>query len=267
MTDRKNTVKAMKVTIGNAKRFLKDSKILQKNGSVGHATSLAILGYEEAHKAYLLAHFLPIFDGLTSEEYRRDLKSQIRDHQWKQLYAKEFRIGLEGLLVSGIMSEEERIDLGIPTLSELKAGTDFAFTKRLNQLKNDGFYSGSFRIPVWNPSDMKESVLKIIQSLLESQIRSVEYIVKILSILHLLPKAMIGSVKAQLKELIDTLGNAQTEGVTNLAEITKKLSKHGVAGKHLAGLVKHSAEDERLKEIDKEKFARTSHKKKKRSYK
>ena len=66
MIDKKVIEIAMKETLKNAEEFLQDSRILQKKGSIGHATSLAILGFEEAHKAYLVSLFHPIFDGLIS---------------------------------------------------------------------------------------------------------------------------------------------------------------------------------------------------------
>ena len=252
LRDPKKIERSVRITMRNARRFLEDSKILGENGSVGHATSLAILGYEEAHKAYILTLLHPVYDGLEGEEYRRTLASQLRDHSWKQIYAKEFRLGLEMLLESGAMSEEDRILIGIPSLPELKAGTDLAFSERLDKMKNDGFYSDPFVDPVWDPSDMERKTLETIQKLLETHIKSTERVVKMLPLLKLVPGSTVEEARSKMKQVLATIAQAQTEGTTTVGELAEKLTSQGDIGRMIGAIVKTAPGDERLEKVKQE---------------
>lgn len=203
MHSQKNIQKAMRLTLDNARRFFEDSKILGQEGSVGHATSLAILGFEEAHKAYLLSQFLSLFDGIYTEQYREELEKKLCDHAWKQSYAKEFRVGLEVLLES--MGEDEREELGLTTYEELKKVTEIAFLENPNEIKNAGFYSDPFTDPVWTPRNMKKKTWKAVLKLLRTHINSVEQTVHWLSWLSAFPEPLwkFGAVCMMLKILMN----------------------------------------------------------------
>jgi len=253
MTRGKNVEESMIVTLENARRFFLDSKILQKKESIGHATSLAILGFEEAHKAYLLSLFHPLLDGLVSEEYRSDLRGQLRDHTWKQIHAKSFRTCLEALLDSGAISEEERIKVGFPTLVDLKESTDFAFSERLNKMKNDGFYSELRGGTIWTPSKMSEVALIAVQKLLETQIKSVEKMIKRFSETDGISRDEIESTRTNIKELLSTLRDAEASGISNIEEFEKLVAKHGELGDFVSVIARAFVSDERFKVIQQEK--------------
>jgi len=255
LRDPKEIEESIRITMRNARRFLEDSKILGENGSVGHTTSLAILGYEEAHKVNILTLFHPLFDGLVSEENRRDLVSQMRDHLWKQIHAKEFLLGLEMLLESGAMSEEDRTLMGIPSLSELKTGTDLAFSERLDKMKNDGFYSDPIADPVWDPSNMEKQTLEAAQKLLETHIKSIERAVEML--LKGIPDNVMEPARSMMKQILMTLDQARTEGTVDLDELAEKLASQGDIGRIIGTLLKAALSDERLDELDQEKKRKT----------
>ena len=251
MIDKKMIEIAMKETLKNAEEFLQDSRILQKKGSIGHATSLAILGFEEAHKAYLISLFHPIFDGLVSEDYRKELKSQLTKHQWKQLGAKEFRTGLELLMKSGELSDDVRDRLGIPSLSEMESDTDYAFSMRLDKMKNDGFYTDPFRKPFWCPSGIRDETLKSVQSLTETQIKSIKRTLVGITRLTLIPDT-IQSTRDELSKSLLILKESQKDGINNIEELVDKLSKSNDAGKIIASVLKSNIANERVKLIEKE---------------
>ncbi|MHA2143242.1 MAG: AbiV family abortive infection protein [Candidatus Thorarchaeota archaeon] len=242
MYNQKNIQKAMRITLDNARRFFEDSKILGQEGSMGHATSLAILGFEEAHKAYLLSQFLSIFDEIYTEQYREELEQKLCDHEWKQSYAKEFRVGLEVLLES--MSEVERNELGLTTHEELRKGTEIAFLENPNDLKNAGFYSDPFTSPVWNPSDMKKKTWNAMLKLLRTHINSVEQTVHWLSWLSALPRQFRKYVRERMVEIWANLLD-----VKGLDELQKQLTEYEEAGDYLFKLVKAALTDERINEI------------------
>lgn len=252
MIDKKVIEIAMKETLKNAEEFLQDSRILQKKGSIGHATSLAILGFEEAHKAYLISLFHPIFDGLVSEDYRKELKSQFTKHQWKQLGAKEFRTGLELLLKSGELSDDVRDRLGIPSLSEMESDTDYAFSMRLNKMKNDGFYTDPFRKPFWCPSGIRDETLKSVQSLTETQIKSIKRTLVGITRANLIPDAIIQSIRDELSKPLLILKESQKDEIINMEELEDKLSKSSDAGKIITSVLKSYIANERFKLIEKE---------------
>ncbi len=150
--DLKNIQKAIQSTFENAERFLKDSEILQENGSIGHATSLAILGYEEAQKAFELTKFHPLFSEFYTVEYLEELKAQLKDHIWKHIHAKQLGVSLEAIIASGGFSDSLLGELGFPSEMELQEATEFASSKNLDKMKNDGLYVDAFKDPFWTPS-------------------------------------------------------------------------------------------------------------------
>ncbi len=253
MTEKNQFERAMKATIENAEEFLRNSKILGDRGSVGHATSLAVLGFEEAHKAYLISFFLPIFDGMISEDYRDRLRSHIVKHEWKQLRAKQFRTGLELLLKTGGLSEDSRRFLGIPVLSEIEPSTEYAFSKKLNIIKNDGLYTDPFRNPIWYPLGIKAETLEAVQALASTQIESVKRIVKVLTTMRFLPNTILGSVRNELTSLSKTLRELEKEGDSSLDKLEERFSKHGEIGKIIASLALEYLRSERLRQIKREK--------------
>lgn len=248
MAKRIDIEKAMRMTLDNARRFYKDSTILGKEGSIGHATSLAILGFEEAHKAYLLSNFLPIFDEIHTVEYRVQLELQLRDHAWKQLYAKEFRIGLEALLKSQALDDESRELIGLADVSELEDGTTLAFSEKLNDLKNQGFYSDAFSSPIWNPADIEKSTLKAVLGLLKSHIISVETTIYWLSRLNTIPSMFVKPVKQEMMELVSILRDSKS-----VDELKVKLKEYGEIGEQVISIADKKQFDPRIKSISKEK--------------
>lgn len=74
-------IQAMKESLANARQFLDDSLTLAGMGSAGHAASLAVLGFEEAHKAYLLITLLPVFDDYIPSTYRKRLMTGLANHR------------------------------------------------------------------------------------------------------------------------------------------------------------------------------------------
>jgi AbiV family abortive infection protein len=253
MVDNRQIERAMKATLDNAEEFLRDSERLQKHGSIGHATSLAILGFEEAHKAYLISLFHSLFDGIVSEDYRKQLKHHFSKHPWKQLHAKEFRAGLEHLMKSGELPEDIRKRLGIPNLSEIEQGTDYAFSMRLDRMKNDGFYTDPFRNPVWFPSGINVETLESVQNLASTQIQSVKRTVMSLPMLDLLPSRLLQSIRDELIGVASALNEAQKESAYDINLLEKKLSEFGDGGKIVASLTRSYFAGERMKQIEKEK--------------
>ena len=224
-----------------------------KRGSIGHATSLAILGFEEAHKAYLISFFLPIFDEIVSEEFRNELRGHLKMHEWKQLHAKEFRTVLEYLLKSGELSEDTRELLGIPVLSEITPSTEYAFSKKLNKMKNDGLYTDPFRIPIWYPSGIKVETLKAVQDLTRTQIKSIKRIVNLILVVGFLPNIVLKPIKSELGGIVSTLNELRTKGISNFDELEKRLSEFGETGKIIASLARLYLGSERMKQIQREK--------------
>ncbi|MHA3964575.1 MAG: AbiV family abortive infection protein [Candidatus Thorarchaeota archaeon SMTZ1-45] len=252
MTERNQVERAIKVTLENAQELLRNSRVLEKQDSIGHATSLAVLGFEEAHKAYLTSFFLPLFDGIISQEYRDDLRGHLKKHEWKQLHAKEFRTGLEYLLKSGGLSEDTRELLGIPVLSKITPSTEYAFSKKLNKMKNDGLYADPFRNPIWYPAGIKLETLKAVQELAATQIKSVKRIVTVLSAVRFLPSKMIEPIRNELALLSSTLDELK-KGISNFDELKEKLSEFGETGSIMASLVTLYLGSERMKQIQREK--------------
>jgi len=236
----------------NAKRFLKDSKTLQEKGSLGHATSLAILGYEEAMKAYQLTKFHPFLSPFYSQDDLDLLKKRLfKSHNWKQHSALEYRISMEPILET--IPEKERIELGLPSKSELQKGTEFAFSEKLDKMKNDGFYVDAFRIPSpWFPSDTNLTSVEFAQNLLKTQLKSVEIAVKGISQFDKFEPELLESKKDEVIEVVTMLEKAQAEDVTELEVLAKRMSKHGFAGKLIASLIRARISDDRFKITSKE---------------
>ena len=247
-----NIQKAIQSTYENAQRFLDDSKALQERGSIGHATSLAILGYEEAMKSYELTKFHPFFDEFYSKKERDYLRGVLRFHPSKQTSALLFRIGLEAMLSSETFTEEERKELGLPSKKELVEGTDFAFVEKLNDMKNNGFYVDAFQNPFWSPSAMNENSVVFTQKLLETQLESVGKVVKIVSQLDEFPKSTLERAKEEFNQLFSTLQQLTDDGVKETDQIDRRLSDFGVVGKIISALAKVSDNDKRLKAIKNE---------------
>ncbi len=240
---------AIQSTFENAQRFLEDSKALQERGSFGHATSLAILGYEEAMKSFELTKFHPFYDAFYSEEDRKILEEQLFSHAWKQNSALKLRVALESILDSGIISEEDRIEVGFPSKTELVEGTEFAFSEKLNDMKNDGFYVDASRNPFWFPQRMNETFVKFAQQLLSSQLDTVRKVVEILSQLNEFPDEVVKQVKEGIVKLVSTLKLAEEEGVKELDELERRLAEHGIEGKIVSSLARSFFNDEKFRKI------------------
>jgi AbiV family abortive infection protein len=249
--------KAIKSTYENAQRFLRDSEILHKKGSLGHAASLAILGYEEAMKAFELTKFHPVFEGIYPEAELLSLKEQLRSHQWKQNSAIGLRVGVEALIHSDAISEIERVEMGFPSVEELQQGTDFALSEKLDSLKNDGLYVDAFRNPFWSPFTTTEVTVKFTQLLLKTQLKTVGKVVEQLTSIDGLSNQVLAPIKIELKEVVALLEQAQKEGVKELDELENRLSKHnGIIGKFALSLAKAYVGDSRFKTINKERRKR-----------
>lgn len=245
---------AIRSTYENAQRFLKDSKILQKKGSYGHATSLAILGYEEAMKAFQLAKFHPFLKEFYSKDDLELLKQRLStSHFWKQNYALEFRIALEAILNSDIITDLERLELGFPSRKDLQMGTEFAISEKLLDMKNDGFYVDAFREPFWSPSDTSKTTVKFAQKILETQLESIEAVVEFFTKLDKLPEQSRQELRQDLDDFIAILTQAKKDGVRNLAVIEERLSKFGIFARIFPILAKARITDERFKLVKKDK--------------
>jgi AbiV family abortive infection protein len=253
MVERRQVERAMKLALENSEDFVRDSKKLQEIGSLGHATSLAILGFEEAHKAYLISSFHPLFDGLIREEYRNGLRENLRNHSWKQLYAKEFRTAFECMLAENDLFADEKEILELPSLSEMKIGTEFAFSKQLDKMKNDGFYTDPFKEPIWYPSATGAEVLEKAQNLLMTQIKSVKRFIEKFTSLDLIPESVVKSAKDEVFGILSIVSDFEKEGIPNLKIIEEKLSAFGEAGKLIMAIIKSYYGSEQMKHIQNEK--------------
>lgn len=181
------------------------------------------------------------------------MRGHLKKHEWKQLHAKEFRTGLEYLLKSGELSEDTRELLGIPVLSEITPSTEYAFSKKLNKMKNDGLYTDPFRIPIWYPSGMKIETLEAVHDLAGTQIKSVKRIVKLILVVGFLPSTILESIRNELEGIFSTLDELKTKGITNFDELEGRLSEFGETGKIIASLARLYLGSERMKKIQGEK--------------
>jgi len=252
--DQESIQAAIRSTYENAHRFLKDSKLLQKNGSYGHATSLAILGYEEAMKAFQLAKFHPFLEKFYSINDLELLEQRLStSHFWKQNYALEFRVALEAILDPNIVSDLDRLAMGFPSKEDLQVGTEFAISDKLLDMKNDGFYVDAFRNPFWSPSYTPKTRVKLAQKILETQLESIAAVVELFSELNKLPEQSLQRLKRDLSEYLSVLNQAKKDGVTDLAVIEERLFKFGIFGKFFSLLSEVRITDERFKLVKNDK--------------
>ncbi len=122
-------LKLAELTLNNAKQFLNDSKLLRDNRSFGHAYSLAVLGFEELSKCWVV---LTLYIGGFKEE-DEEIVLSTTNHTFKQIFGWS-------ILASFIQSEylettkyRTRIkELG----SQLTKGilSYKAYTKKLNEI-------------------------------------------------------------------------------------------------------------------------------------
>ncbi len=248
--NQKDIQEAIQRTYTNAQRLLKDSETLEKKGSFASAVSLAILGYEEAMKAYQLTKYHPIFDGFFAKADLILLQKQLTSHFWKQTFALELRISLEAIIDA--LSEKERKEIGMPSRKELQEGTTFAITEKLEQMKNDGFYVDAFRSPMWFPSAMNKTSVKFAQQLLRTQLDSVKEVVRILSQVDKIPEQERESAKSELKEIAHSLRQVQKDEVNDLEDLDRRMEKYGVVGKIISSLARAYISDERFELFEKE---------------
>ncbi|MHA2323043.1 MAG: AbiV family abortive infection protein [Candidatus Thorarchaeota archaeon] len=183
MKNREDIINAMDLARNNAYQFLKDSETLAGVGSIGHATSLAILGFEEAHKAYLLVVYLPCFDGLIPDSFRKEVKKQIRDHIYKQKMAINFQAFMSFLIYRQLEGQDKN-----EFKKKLVAYRESSkrYNPNLNIVKNDGFYVDPFRKSgIWGPMNTSSDELIRAQEALKIHLEMVDSIYNFYSTLDI----------------------------------------------------------------------------------
>jgi AbiV family abortive infection protein len=230
-------VKAMSQTIINAKQFLEDSRVLAKNNSLGHATSLAILGFEEAHKAYLLIQLHPSMEDYIPSKHRKDVMKQLAQHLYKLKMGLAYQVFFQYLAYeNGSASEREKIKETLLRVKELREKSkqfqDTPFEARQNATKNKGFYVDPFTsVGVWSPTNMLQEELDSAQSLLESHISLVQDVVEFYIALDFqIPE----EVHDEMNILSRALNNSRGKG---LASLKRELDRGGETGKEVRGFL------------------------------
>lgn len=229
MRDAQTIRKAIGLTLDNSRQFLKDAELLKMSGSIGHATSLAILGYEEAHKAYLLTFFLPVLEELIDAEHRSKLKTDIRKHEMKHRRAFAFR---KGIALLSKTSASSLLDFILRSPFEnLKSSTLFASSINLNRLKNKGLYVDALSsADIIGPDQVTEEDYAQVKELLESHIGAMKMIVEFYSDELLVIPTDIAEAAKRSKTIIAQL----MKGQKNLGEAISELKNSGEIGSLIA---------------------------------
>jgi AbiV family abortive infection protein len=236
-TEPNKILQAMTQSLLNAKQFLHDSKVLSMEKSLGHATSLAILGFEEAHKAYLLIQLLPIMEKYTPARQKKDVRRQLDKHLYKLKTAMGYQVFLQYLAYE-YSSEAQRKNLKERFL-KMKEHRDKnpALKKKplgfyLNKLKNRGFYVEPFAADgVWTPSDMPSSDFEGACDLLQLHIALVQDVVEF----YLDPDLVLpDEVHTEMSKISRAI--AQTRG-RGLSRLRNELDKAGGAAEKLKGFL------------------------------
>jgi AbiV family abortive infection protein len=232
MRDAQTIRKAIGLTLDNSRQFLEDAKLLKKSGSIGHATSLAVLGYEEAHKAYLLTFFLPVLEELVDAEYRSKLKTDIKKHEMKHRRAFAFRKGIDLLSNTSASSLLDFI-LRSP-FENLKSSTLFASSINLNRLKNEGLYVDVLSsADIIGPDQVTEGDYVQVKELLESHIGAMKMIVAFYSDeLLVIPTDIIEAAKCSKTIIARLVKDPKTSG-----EAISELRSLGEIGSLIAEIV------------------------------
>ena len=221
-------IKGMQKSLANARTFLEDSKLLRKAGSVGHAASLAVLGFEEAHKAYLLIMLLPSMQSFSPAKYKKDTKNQIQNHMYKQRMALGYQIFVQFLSLQ-LLSDDRKTE----TTASIKESLEKSKDTNLNTIKNDGFYVNPFTSAgVWDPATMPVEKLELTQTLLETHIRLIEHVIEFYSREDLgLPSDVMNEITRLARAISMTRGHG-------IAQLKRSLDQGG----HPGGLVKEFIE-------------------------
>ncbi|MFQ5885210.1 MAG: AbiV family abortive infection protein [Thermoplasmata archaeon] len=230
MTKDKNSLTtAMRAALENAHQFLTDSMTLEEKGSLGHATSLAILGFEEAHKAYLLVLLLPCFEGIIPSSFKKKVETQIRDHRFKLRMAIGFQAFMTYVMYLE-MDDQER------TVFKEKAANyrekSEKYETDLNKVKNDGFYVEPFRKGgMWSPASATERELHRALEALEVHIDWAGFVIDFYSARDIeIPDEMAMDAKK--------LGQAlQKHRVRGPSSFKLQLKKGGELGEFMRGFV------------------------------
>lgn len=230
--DARKIRKAIGLTLDNSRQFLEDAKLLKKSGSIGHATSLAILGYEEAHKAYLLTFFLPVFEELIDAKYRSKLKADIKKHKMKHRRAITFRKGIDLLSNTSASSLLDFI-LRSP-FENLKSSTLFASSINLDRLKNEGLYVDAMNsADIIGPDQVAEEDYAQVKELLESHIGAMKTIVAFYSDESLVIPTDIIEAAKDSKTIIAQL----VKGQKDLGKAISELKNSGEIGSLIAEVI------------------------------
>ncbi|MHA2046743.1 MAG: AbiV family abortive infection protein [Candidatus Thorarchaeota archaeon] len=230
-------IRAMSESLINAKQFLTDSKLLAQGGSIGHATSLAVLGFEEAHKAYLLIQLLPAMELYFNSRQKRDVRRQLDRHSYKLTMAIGFQAFFQYMAYKqGSPTEKERLETKLSEMKNLRESKEDLSNRLgsyLNTLKNKGFYvEPGFGVKsFWSPSEMLSSDLEDAIQLLESHIALVQDIVEF----YMDPDFLIpDDVHNEVSKVTRVLGSQRGKRLNSLR---KDIEEAGEVGEFIKGFI------------------------------